>query len=119
MFVVSFYLFFFVVYSEFLFFFLGEGSHTVIVVPTYIRLFTLHSFAMHFGLPFIMVPVYVCVGTVFPYVGIFLIPLGFSTQHFSNPYSPNDTTPLYMSCFGDYGAPMFPYVVLGGYPGKT
>ena len=35
------------------------------------------------------------------------------------PASVSDTTKLNMSCLADYGAPAFPWVVLGGYDGKS
>ena len=35
-----------------------------------------------------------------------------------NPESVDDTTKLHMSCLADYGGPVQPNVVLGGYPGN-
>ncbi|XP_068012661.1 LOW QUALITY PROTEIN: NPC1-like intracellular cholesterol transporter 1 [Melanerpes formicivorus] len=34
----------------------------------------------------------------------------------NSPLSFKDTTELMLSCMADYGAPVFPYIVLGGYP---
>lgn len=37
----------------------------------------------------------------------------------SSPLSFKDITALGMSCMSDYGGPVFPFLAVGGYEGKT